>query len=60
MSFELKNIGATYQGAIQTCLDEQIGDNTEVYVNDVVVKIKNPDMLIKDLKETFENLNKWK
>jgi hypothetical protein len=26
MSFGLKNTGATYQRAIQTCLDEQIGD----------------------------------
>jgi hypothetical protein len=32
----------------------------EAYVNDVVVKTKNPDMLIEDLKQTFENLNKWK
>jgi hypothetical protein len=60
MSFGLKNVGATYQRAIQTCLDEQIGDNTEAYVDDVIVKTKNPDMLIEDLKQTFENLNKWK
>jgi hypothetical protein len=60
MSFGLKNTGATYQRAIQTCLDEQIGDNVEAYVNDIVVKTKNPDMLVKDLKQTFENLNKWK
>jgi hypothetical protein len=56
MSFRLKNADATYQRAIQTCLSEQIGDNAEAYVNDVVVKIKNPDMLIVDLKQTFENL----
>jgi hypothetical protein len=59
MSFGLKNAGATYQRAIQTCLDEQIGDNAEAYVNDIVVKTKNPDMLIEDL-QTFESLNKWK
>jgi hypothetical protein len=34
LSFGLKNIGATYQRAIQTCLGEQIGDNTKTYVND--------------------------
>jgi hypothetical protein len=51
ISFGLKNAGATYQRAIQTCLGEQIGDNVEVYVDDVVVKTKkNPDMLIEDLK----------
>jgi hypothetical protein len=60
MSFGLKNVGATYQRAIQTCLSEQIGDNVEAYVDDVVVKTKNPDMLVKDSKQTFENLNIWK
>jgi hypothetical protein len=59
-SFGLKNVGATYLRAIQTCLSEQIGDNAEAYIDDVVVKTKNPDMLIEDLKQTFENLNKWK
>jgi hypothetical protein len=60
MSFGLKNAGATYQRAIQTCLGEQIGDNMEAYVDDIVVKTKNLDMLVKDLKQTFENLNKLK
>jgi hypothetical protein len=58
MSFGLNTAGATYQRAIQTCLGEQIGDNTEAYVDDIVVKTKNLDMLIEDLKQTFENLNK--
>jgi hypothetical protein len=58
MSFGLKNAGATYQRAIQTCLGEQIGNNAEAYADDVVVKIKDPDMLIEDLKQTFENLKK--
>jgi hypothetical protein len=60
MSFGLKNAGATYQRAIQTCLGEQIGENAEAYVDDVVVKTRDPPMLIEDLKETFENLKKWK
>jgi hypothetical protein len=60
LSFELKNAGATYKRAIQICLGEQIGDNTEAYVDDVVVRTKNLDMLIEDLKQTFENLKKWK
>jgi DNA integrity scanning protein DisA with diadenylate cyclase activity len=60
MSFGFKNTGDTYQRAIQICLSEQIGDNVEVYVDDIVVKTKNLDTLIKDLKQTFENLNKWK
>jgi hypothetical protein len=60
ISFELKNAGTTYQRAIQACLGEQIGDNAEAYVDDVVVKTKDLDMLIEDLKQTFENLKKWK
>jgi hypothetical protein len=60
MSFRLKNADATYQRSIQTRLSEQIGDNAEAYVNDVVVKIKNPDMLIVDLKQTFESSNRSK
>ena len=60
MSFGLKNAGATYQRAIQTCLGEQIDENVEAYVDDVVVKTKNPDTLIEDLKQTFENLKRWR
>jgi hypothetical protein len=60
MSFGLKNAGATYQRAIQTCLGELIGENAEAYIDDVVVKTKDPTMLIKDLNQTFENLKKWK
>jgi hypothetical protein len=56
MSFGLKNAGATYQRTLQTCLGEQIGDNVEAYTDDVVVKTKDLDMLIEDLKQTFENL----
>jgi hypothetical protein len=56
--FGLKNTGATYQRAIQTCLGEQISKNVKAYVDDIVVKTKNPDTLIEDLKQTFENLKK--
>jgi hypothetical protein len=58
MSFGLKNAGATYERAIQTSLGKQIGENTEAYVDDVVVKTKDPTMLIQDLKQTFKNLKK--
>jgi hypothetical protein len=37
-----------------------MGENTEAYMDDVVVKTKDLDMLIEDLKQTFENLKKWK
>ena len=60
MSFGLKNAGATYQRAIQTCLGDQIGENIEACMDDVVVKTKNPDTLIEDLKQTFKNLKRWR
>jgi hypothetical protein len=60
MLFGLKNIGATYQRAIQECLCEQISHNAEAYVDDVVVKIRDSATLIDDLKETFKNLHEWK
>ena len=56
MSFGLKNAGATYQRAIQMCLDQQIGCNVKAYIDDVVIKSKTADNLIADLKETFANL----
>jgi hypothetical protein len=62
MTFGLKNAGATYQKAIQKCLESQIGKNVEAYVHDVVVKTTNEDDLIADLAQTFANLRvyRWK
>ena len=59
MPFGLKNAGATYQRAIQTCLKDQIGRNAEAYIDDVVIKTKEPGSLIEDLQETFNNLKQW-
>jgi hypothetical protein len=39
MNFGLKNARATYQKAIQKCLESQIGKTVEAYVDDVVVKM---------------------
>jgi hypothetical protein len=62
MTFGLKNVGATYQKAIQKCLKTQIGKNVEANVDDVVVKTTEEDKLIADLIETFANLREfqWK
>jgi hypothetical protein len=62
MTFGLKNIGATYQKAIQKCLKSQIGKNVEAYADDVVVTTTKDDKLIADLNETFSNLREfqWK
>jgi hypothetical protein len=62
MSFGLKNAGATYQRAIQMCFADQLHRNVEAYMDDVVIKIRNPDGLIADLEETFSSLRRfwWK
>jgi hypothetical protein len=59
MSFGLKNTGATYQQDIQTCFKRQLNKNVEAYVDDVVVKTRNSDMLIADLEETFASLREY-
>jgi hypothetical protein len=58
MTFGLKNVGATYQKAIQKCLKSQIGKNVEAF-DDVVVKTTEEDQLIADLTETFSNLREY-
>ena len=60
MTFGLKNAGATYQRCMQACLGEQIGRNIEVYIDDIVVKTRNMATLIDDLRETFDNLDRYK
>jgi hypothetical protein len=60
MTFKLKNEGSTYQKCIQIILESQIGRNIEAYIDDVVVKLKNHGDLLDYIKETFDNLHKYK
>ena len=59
MPFELKNAGATYQCMIQTCLEKQIDETVEAYVDDVVIKTRQVESLIDDLRLTFDNLRTY-
>jgi hypothetical protein len=60
MLFGLKNVGATYQRAIQECLKKEIQDElVEAYVDDVAVKTKESHSLIDDLTRTFAALNQY-
>ena len=59
MPFGLRNACATYQRCMQKCLHDQIGRNVQVYVDDVVIKTKNSDSLIDDLRQTFANLRRF-
>jgi hypothetical protein len=59
MSFGLKKAGATYQRIMQNCLGSQIDQNIQVYIEDVATTRKE-ESLINDLKETFDNLDRYK
>ena len=56
MPFGLKNAGATYQRCMQRCLNEQIGRNVHVYVDDIAVMSRKKADLLDNLRETFDNL----
>jgi hypothetical protein len=60
MAFVLKNGGATYQKCVHTVLEGQIGWNVEDYIDDIVVKLEKQGDLLDDIKETFDNLRKFK
>jgi hypothetical protein len=60
MAFRLKNERATYQKYVHIILENQIGRNVEAYIDDIVVKLKKRGDLLDDLKETFDNLRKYK
>jgi hypothetical protein len=59
MPFGLKNVGATYQRMMQKCLATRIGKNVQVYIDDIVITTKTGSSLIDDLRETFDNLDKF-
>jgi ribonuclease HI len=59
MPFGLKNAGATYQRLVNKMFHDQIGRNVEVYVDDMLVKSKNDEDHLSDLKETFQTLRRY-
>ena len=59
MPFGLKNAGATYQRLVNQMFKKQIGKNVEVYVNDMLVKSKEEEDHLDDLKETFNTLRQY-
>jgi hypothetical protein len=60
MAFRLKNRVAIYHKCIHIILQPQIGRNVEAYIDDVLVKSKKCGDLLDGLKETFDNLCKYK
>ena len=59
MPFGLKNAGATYQRLMNRMFHDQIDRNVEVYVDDMLVKSKEEDGHLDDLRETFKTLRKY-
>jgi hypothetical protein len=60
MAFGLKNRRAIYQKCVHTVQEGQIRRNVKAYIDDIVVKSEKHGDLLDDLKETFDNLCKFK
>ncbi|GJZ89551.1 reverse transcriptase domain-containing protein [Tanacetum coccineum] len=56
MPFGLRNAGATYQRLVDKAFHKQIGRNLEVYVDDLVIKGRTEDEIVRDMEETFQTL----
>ncbi|GJY27675.1 reverse transcriptase domain-containing protein [Tanacetum coccineum] len=56
MSFELKNAGATYQHLVDKAFQKQIGQNLEVYLDDLIIKSRTEQEVIKDIEEMFKTI----
>ncbi|GJV05768.1 reverse transcriptase domain-containing protein [Tanacetum coccineum] len=52
----LKNAGSTYQRLVDKAFQRQIGRNLEVYVDDLVIKSRTEEEIIRDITETFKTL----
>ncbi|KAL0313446.1 UNVERIFIED_CONTAM: hypothetical protein Sradi_5743900 [Sesamum radiatum] len=59
MPFGLKNVGATYQSAMQRIVDDMLHKNVECYVDDLVVKSKKREDRLYDLRKVFERLSRY-
>lgn len=59
MTFGLKNAGATYQRAMNYIFHDLIGSLIEVYIDDVVVKSKEYEDHLADLRKVLERARKY-
>nr|GEY98638.1 hypothetical protein [Tanacetum cinerariifolium] len=58
MSFDLKNVNATYQRLMDLAFEYQISQNLEAYIDDMVIKSKTKRKIMADVAETFDNLRR--
>nr|GEU88696.1 reverse transcriptase domain-containing protein [Tanacetum cinerariifolium] len=57
MPFDLKNADTTYQRLVKT-FNSQVGQNMEVYIDDLVIKSHTEAKMLRDISETFRTLRK--
>ena len=60
MPFSLKNVGTTYQRMMTRMFEPQLGKNIEIYIDDIVVKIKAKSEHINDPENIFGILKEHK
>ena len=60
VSFDLKNVGSTYQRMMTKMFESQMGKNIEAYIDNIVVKSKIVSEHIEDLTNVFETLRRHK
>ncbi|GJS00609.1 reverse transcriptase domain-containing protein [Tanacetum coccineum] len=54
--FGQRNAGATYQRLVDKAFHKQISRNLKVYVDDLVIKSRKEDEIVRDIEETFKTL----
>jgi hypothetical protein len=59
MTFGLKNVGATYQRAMNLISPELLGNTVEVYIDDIVVKSAEFSSHIADLRKAFDKMCRY-
>src|ERR1044072_557641 len=60
MPFGLRNVGATYQGAMVTLFHDMIHKEIEVYVNDMIAKSQTEEEHLVHLQNLFDRLRKFR
>nr|GEU59433.1 reverse transcriptase domain-containing protein [Tanacetum cinerariifolium] len=58
LSNPVMNAGAPYQRLVDKAFKKQIGENLEVYVDDLVIKSHTEHEILWDIEETFRNLRR--
>ncbi|GKA24661.1 reverse transcriptase domain-containing protein [Tanacetum coccineum] len=55
-SVMIKNVGATYERLVDKAFQKQIGQNLKVYVDDLVIKSRTEQEVIRDIEKNFKTL----